>query len=123
MSEQQKQEATHTPGLWVAVKADLYGDGEDSDPNRWAVCAGDPGLEFFVATIENGAPGDTLETEEANARLIASAPDLLAACRKAKGYMDSINARRFHGEFDGESTLLSDHHGLTAAINKALGSE
>ena len=36
---------------------------------------------YFVATIENLAPGDTMEMEEATAHLIAAAPDLLEACR------------------------------------------
>jgi hypothetical protein len=71
-------ETQHTPGAWIAVKADINGD----DPNRWAVCVdGDP--QYFLATIENGAPGDTLDTEEANARLIAAAPDLLKGCALA----------------------------------------
>ena len=61
-----------TPGPWKAVRADLFGD----DPDRWSVCT--CANDYFVASIENGAPGDTLDTESANARLIAAAPELLA---------------------------------------------
>lgn len=80
MSE--KQEVQHTPGTWIAVNADI----NDSDPNRWSVCV-DGEAQYFIATIENGAPGDTLGTEEANARLIAAAPDLLEACKVALANM------------------------------------
>jgi hypothetical protein len=70
----------HTPGSWIAIQADLHCEDEKPDPKRWAVLV-DGERRWFVATIENGAPGDTLDTEEANALLIASAPDLLAALR------------------------------------------
>lgn len=33
--------------------------------------------------IDNGAPGDTLETEAANAHLFAAAKELLVACRRS----------------------------------------
>lgn len=52
------------------------------DENRWSVLASNTKGDFFIATIENGAPGDTMATEEANARLIAAAPDLLDACQQ-----------------------------------------
>jgi hypothetical protein len=73
--------AGHTPGPWKAIQADLHGDPDAPDRNRWSVCL-DGEVPFLIATIENGAPGDTLKTEEANARLFASAPDLLAACKR-----------------------------------------
>ena len=82
---------SHTPGPWVAEKADLYGE----DPNRWAVLARDPitNRAYFIATIENGQPGDCLETEEATARLIASAPDLLEALREITTLVSVLHGR------------------------------
>ncbi len=35
-----------------------------------------------IASIDNGAPGYTLETEGANSRLMAAAPELLAALER-----------------------------------------
>ncbi len=67
---------SHTPGKWVAIK------GIDDDAERWGVYTEGP-QHFHLATIENGAPGDTLETEGHNARLIAAAPALLEALKKA----------------------------------------
>lgn len=69
-----KEIVKHTPGPFVASK------GVEDEPERWQVCVDGPSM-WIVATIENGAPGDTLETEGANARLFAAAPDLLAACK------------------------------------------
>lgn len=70
----------HTPGPWTASM------GTEDDNERWCVLneAG-----YLLATVENGAPGDTLETEEANARLIAAAPDYHA------------NAQRLHNDING----------------------
>lgn len=61
----------HTPGPWVPEQ------GIEDEEDRWGVFFAGP-KPWHIATIQNGAPGDTLDTEEANARLIAAAPDLLA---------------------------------------------
>lgn len=65
---------THTPGPWRIET----GGGSDptshvyaDDPNG---CAADGDLVTIADLIEN----------EANARLIAAAPDLLAACKKMR---------------------------------------
>ncbi|MGC1273212.1 MAG: hypothetical protein WBC44_05855 [Planctomycetaceae bacterium] len=76
----------HTPGPLIAVK------GIDDEPERWTVVVDGP-KQWLVATIENGAPGDTLETEGANARLFAAAPDLLAACKEALSIETNIGPR------------------------------
>ena len=65
-------DAKHTPGDWMA---DVTGRSK-----RWRVYARvNDGPSYIVAVVHNGAPGDTLDTERANARLIAAAPNLLAA--------------------------------------------
>jgi hypothetical protein len=81
-----KTATTHTPGEWEAMPPKKTG-------GRWKVGAkgefGGKGsmsgmtAHWFLATIQNGRPGDTLETEEANARVMAAAPDLLEACQAA----------------------------------------
>ena len=65
-----------TPGPWMAVAA-------DDEPDRWSVVT-DTDREWYVAEIQNGAPGDTMDTERTNAELFAAAgsidwPALLAA--------------------------------------------
>lgn len=70
-------ESTHTPGEWYAEPGDLHADG-DPDPLRWSVLAKVAGVPFVLATVENGAPGDTCDTERRNALLFAASKDLLA---------------------------------------------
>jgi hypothetical protein len=64
----------HTPGEWVVVAPARKGGryrvnvrGIHREKEVW----------WDLAVVENGAPGDTLETEGANARLIAAAPAML----------------------------------------------
>ena len=64
----------HTPGPWKALK------GHDGDSERWVVVA-DRKLNYRIAVIENGQPGDTLETEGFTAHLIAEAPAILEAAK------------------------------------------
>lgn len=71
-------EAKHTPGPFRPWKG--AGEGEYYEPERWCVVVDGP-RPYLVATIENGAPGDTLKTEAANARLFAASPRMLGACR------------------------------------------
>lgn len=74
----------HTPGPWEAIPPKKTGKhwkvGAHGKLGGSGSAAGATAL-WFVAQIDNGAPGDTLETEGANARLIAAAPDLLAAAK------------------------------------------
>lgn len=72
-AERERLIAGHTPGPWKAVKGISA-----TDPMRCGVAAVRGETEYLVATIENGAPGDWCSTEEANAHLIASAPDMAA---------------------------------------------
>ncbi len=78
-----KSTPTPTPGPWIALR------GVDGEPHRWGVfqaVADRP--NYHIASVENGAPGDTLKTEEANARLFAAAPDLLALLVEARSWVD-----------------------------------
>lgn len=64
-----KPTQTHTPGPWRADILDSYG--------RFEIRQSDGGRMF--AQGRSWGDGATAETQEANARLIAAAPDLLAA--------------------------------------------
>lgn len=69
----------HTPGPWVAVNV-----GSDDEPMmevRAARIAGQPPRHSVAICATGDSPQ---EMENANARLIAAAPDLLAALKKAR---------------------------------------
>lgn len=73
-----------TCGPLEVTEGDCHGDEE----NRWSVVKDVDGAMFFIATIENGAPGDTLNTERANAELFAASrtaiPALVAEIRELR---------------------------------------
>lgn len=107
--------AKHTPGEFVALPPGKPG-------KRWRVAAkGRLGggsmaaaeVTWIVATIGNGAPGDTLETEGANARLFAASPDLL---RELVDFHDHTIDMGWH-ECDG----IPGGCPVAAAIAKAEG--
>jgi len=64
-------ETKFTKGEWKAIEGISETDGM-----RCGVTVTRGKTDYLLATIENGAPGDLCETEEANAHLIAAAPDL-----------------------------------------------
>lgn len=67
----------HTPGPFKAQQ------GAESEPDRWTIVADNGTMPFLIATIENGQPGDTVETEKYTAQLFAAAPALVAALKKS----------------------------------------
>ncbi|MAH48204.1 hypothetical protein CMI37_20440 [Candidatus Pacearchaeota archaeon] len=64
-------EQQHTPGPWKAVNLD---GGVYINPSR------DEGEFALLAKVHSSTAFRSGETVDANARLIAAAPDLLAAC-------------------------------------------
>lgn len=75
--------AQHTPGPWEHLGTDSDGSGYD------IVAAGPDDLRRTGPLALVGGWGKMAE-QNANARLIASAPDLLAACRKLREALASI---------------------------------
>lgn len=98
-------EAKHTPGLWVV--SDFCGEG------RLGVVGGD--TLIVVSTRSSGLT-------EADARLIAAAPDLLAAAERAREYvrytLEFFDWMRFPNLQ--ESAELLDRQ-LSEAVAKAEG--
>lgn len=101
----------HTPGPWKPWK------GDEDDPERWSVVAAYGDKPWVIATVENGAPGDTLKTEEATARLIAAAPDLLAELEATRDWLASFSVPPTATIQEKEDRLAD----INAAIAKAKG--
>jgi hypothetical protein len=70
----------------------------------------DQGKDIATVWGMGGDTHPTLDEHEANARLIAAAPDLLAACEAAKEFFESN-----YGWYEDE------YHQLADAIEKARG--
>ena len=107
--------AKHTPGPWEARWGTVRYAGQQQHLNRCVI--GTPknerGASFVTATITGPFAGEK-STAEANAALIAAAPDLLAACQRALavetsttqgqerelrvGYLDVLRAAITKGE-------------------------
>ena len=82
-----RQFVSHTPGPWKAEKCDI----DEVEDERWSVMKPTDQGDFFIATIENGAPGDCLRTEACNARLMAKSPEMFEFLQEvaAGPYSDS----------------------------------
>jgi len=95
---------THTPGPWHATLDEPLITVETGERGDAEICVVEP----------RATAGGFTDEEKANARLIAAAPDLLAACRAAG---DAIFDTRLGKD---ELALLTQ---LGAAIAKAEGRE
>ena len=94
--------ATHTPGPWLAR---LTTDGRWEFLGPWPA-GGDDGSYWLVARSASGEP-----TDEANARLIAAAPDLLACLRRMCGMYGAYSRRL--------APLLAEDHGTVWTFERA----
>ena len=97
-------ETKHTPGPWKASGTGING-AASSYGHRWRVA---------TCTDSYWDGSDLTGEAQANARLIASAPDLLKLAQNLLEYFDHKN------EIHSPHTL---HRMATQAINKALGLE
>lgn len=75
-----KAVGTHTPGPWTARLNSWV---------RWEILYGGGQLAVIAKPDDPASPPPVSETE-ANARLIAAAPDLLAALKAACGYFRNV---------------------------------
>jgi hypothetical protein len=101
--------ATHTPGLWR----------NERDPNReefYITSASREGL-VPIAAVEFGFKGTLEDEQHANARLIAAAPELLAACRRLLDKCEAFIEQHPDPGVDAWATV----HCARAAIAKATG--
>lgn len=93
----------HTPGPWQFCESELR-------PGRYSIYANGPVAYCGDTTNE---PGDG----EANARLIAAAPELLAALDKAESFIAGFEGDELQ---EGIDEMLSE---IRAAIAKAEGGQ
>ena len=93
--------AQHTPGPWsLANGNDLQIDGPNGEAVAWTeTCVG-------------------IERDRANARLIAAAPDLLAACMAVLDDLEMVPGKVYQG---GIEPSVETKQMLRDAIRKATG--
>jgi hypothetical protein len=99
----------HTPGPWWVDGADLYRKDEINIKS----VADHPNDERYVAAAIGGLNDGV---QEANARLIAAAPDLLEALRIAEGLVDDTCFQQ-----DPANECWNTLRTVRAAIAKATG--
>ena len=100
----------HTPGPWFAV----------ADKGQTIIRTSRSSAAFSPLAIVKGDKRDTIKDQEANARLIAAAPDLLEAAQLALQIAESW----IHDQLDGTSSIdgaLLHLDPVRAAIARARG--
>lgn len=82
-------ETAITPGPWKIVDNRILNDA------FWIEAHHPEGFSVSIAEVRQGCDeADEIGSSHANARLIAAAPDLLAACKLAVAAMGPIDAAR-----------------------------
>jgi hypothetical protein len=105
---EQMNEAKHTPGPWEFVPKLTASENHKGFFIRAQKATRDG--KWALADVQPGDEDGRIGT--ANARLIAAAPDLLAALQVARGYVDDHQGRH----------SVADLEMVDAAIAKATGS-
>lgn len=108
-------ETKHTPGPWTFSKSDIFGD------IRYYIAQADnakytPHYSDVATLIAETVSTEREAIQEANARLIAAAPELLAAL-KAMVALDEEEHQRGPGDID----ICKEVQDAYAAIAKATG--
>lgn len=103
----------HTPGPWTSNEI-----GTKPEELACAVWAGDVPICTTEFSIGRYKKAGTRETRHANARLIASSPDLLNALTLAQATIERLSTT--HGPFNSAQGTLDV---IAAAIQKAAGGE
>lgn len=116
-----QQTVSHTPGPWVAIEGDTFNNSRPWGVSKYLSLAecqeidGDDAQEntrtTVLAEVTDGP------TSEADAKLMAAAPELLAACEAGR---DAIAAAFPHADRI-RDLLLPALDQVRAAIEKATG--
>jgi len=103
--------ATHTPGPWFAHKSERTMLAPGLRRFGWTIMPNSGMAAVSIADLTPGTTTDRIEPiAEANAKLIAAAPDMLAALRQVLEFMDNGTPLR-------PGALLVDD--IRAAVAKA----
>jgi len=113
-------EAKHTPGPWIVCTMDDSDNALSIEQDRLARGDEEPSI---VAEVDLCGDGIDRTTGEANARLIAAAPDLLAACEESLRVLtlESVTDRLYTQPGMEQGYEAIDI--LRAAIAKATGKD
>jgi hypothetical protein len=101
---------THTPGPWN------YAGPSDIGRDSYSIYGSGPSNAVMVSMAYTAGPSDYGDAAEANARLIASAPELLEACEVASRFFEE-NDDFTDGEYPIPGFILD----MRIAIKKATG--
>lgn len=118
------EQAKHTPGPWEACDPELWGDEMEDVLVAGEDTAGDEGNIDNEIAIVRGQ--EAAAVRDANVRLIAAAPDLLAACeaidalaRELIAGLGAGSSRNRSAAVAGVATMFREK--VQAAIAKATG--
>lgn len=107
---------THTPGPWTIGEAGNTGEAFCITAETRDICW----TSDSTGTEDDGTGLLVTEEDKANARLIAAAPEMLAALRVAKTELIDMYERLYPAdESDNDTTIAID--AVIAAIAKAEG--
>lgn len=110
------KEPKHTPGPWIITKPRKCDADQVEDSLIVSKIDGKPQHIAEVFQYRNEQNHNADGTAVANARLIATAPELLKACRKIDAYLQGIQTGKKFEEADLVAMVQS-------AIAKAEGNE
>lgn len=113
----------HTPGPWFTVQATVRDHGARKPifpDGLWAIKDHPEHYPFAVVDYADDHDDETRATAEATARLIAAAPDLLAAATVAEDLIDDMTTP---GQEHEDPELYAALKALRAALSKALGQD
>jgi hypothetical protein len=89
-----------------------------SGPWNWTGPYETGGYKINFSVSMGGVYVEPGENTEANARLIASSPDLLAACKLALPFLEEYRERVIKGEITGR--LLTGDYGSVNDVRRAI---
>lgn len=117
-----------TPGPWVVVEEDhdiaVSGEGwfDDQNVNGWAVVGNLDNPDMAIAVIDTGYKNSWNDSQlDANARLIAAAPDLLEALQWALAEIEGRTRYAPNNHYEAKEQRENASDAAHAAIAKALG--
>lgn len=109
--------AKHTPGPWTAKLVLHEGEQGGETPEEWRI-EYPTGEGCWLATVHIGACADAAELaeEEANAHLIAAAPELLVVAEEGLGALE----RELAGLLETSCLLDSDLNPIRASLDPEM---